>query len=250
MASTTTVAETVGKEYEFFHKNLSKAMRDEKIPVLRQLCADDPRNNVGGSLKQCECCGRKGFGTSKAISLEQLIDTAAFIGVVTSMGTLVNSSLSTDCSRLQKQGQSLAALSCDSYIDIAYSKFKDAATDYKEVDDREQLEDEYAEATRVTCIFGEEDSDSDILTVPIKKEENKENTICFIPDLVALYNSDTFENELTRFHLMGAALQAQTFKYEKGYIKYKDKISYIFEKSNCRCSETLVELLSDYPKIL
>lgn len=250
MTTTATVAETVGKEYEFFHKNLSKAIRDEKIPILRQLCADDPRNNASGFLKQCECCGRKGTGTSKEISLEQLIDTAAFVGVVTSMGTLVNSYLSTDCSRLQKQAQSLAALSCDSYIDIVHSKFQDAATDfleehqhggYKEADDRE-----YAEATRVTCVFGDEDFDFDIpvASPPIKKEEETDNPSCFMPDLVALYNSDKFENELTRFHLMGAALHAQTLKYDKGYTNYKDNISYTFDKSICTCSETLEKLLS------
>lgn len=249
---TATVAEMVGKEYEFFHKNLSKAMLDEKIPVLRQLCADDPRNDTSGSLKQCECCGRKRTGTSKEISLEQLIDTAAFVGVVTSMGTLVNSYLSTDCARLQKQAQSLAALSCDSYIDIVHSKFKDAAKNFLEEhqqggykDDR-ALEDEYAKATKVTCIFGDGDEDSnfDNPTVPIKKEEEKNNPGCYMPDLVVLYNSNKFENELTRFHLMGAALDAQTLKYDKGYTNYKDNINYTFEKSNCTCSQTLVEILS------
>ena len=247
------VAETVGKEYEFFHRNISKAMRDEKIPLLRQLCADDPRNNAGGS--QCECCERKGNGTSKEISLEQLIDTAAFVGLVTSMGTLVNSHLSTDCSRLQKQAQSLAALSCDSYIDIVHSKFQDAAADFLEEhqhggykDDREIVsEDEYAEATRITHVFGE-DSDLDNLTaLPSIKREKKENDspTCFMPELVALYNSDKFENELTRFHLTAAALHAQTFKYDKEFTNYKDNISYTFGKSNCTCSETLVNLLSN-----
>lgn len=252
---TATVAETIGKEYEFFHKNLTKAMRDEKIAVLRQLCADDPRNNTGGSLKQCECCGRKGAGTSKEISLEQLIDAAAFVGIVTSMGTLVNSHLSTDCSRLQKQAQSLAALSSDNYIDIVHSKFKGAAEDFleehqrdghKEADDRQYFSaDEYAEATRIASVFGEEDSDFDIPTAPIEKEEKKDNPICYIPNLVALYNSDKFENELTRFHLMGGALHAQTLKYDKGYTCCKDNISYTYEKSNCTCSETLAGLLSE-----
>nr|AKS10604.1 wsv133-like protein [Metopaulias depressus WSSV-like virus] len=254
--TTATVAETVGKEYEFFQRNLSNAMKDEKIPVLRQLCADDPRNNAGGSLKQCNCCGRKGTGSSKEISLEQLIDTAAFIGIVSQIGCLVNSNLSTDCSRLQKQAHSLAALSCDSYIDIVHSKFKDDAANfleehqhggYTEADDREL---EYTEATRITRVFEENDFEFDIPTVPIKKkeeekEEEEDNPSCFMPDLVALYNSDKFESELTRFHLMGAALHAQPLKYDKGYTNYKDNISYTFEKSNCTCSETLVNLLSN-----
>lgn len=258
MTTTATVAETVGKEYKFFHENLSKAMRDEKIPVLRQLCADDPRNNaIGSYVKQCECCGRKGTGTSKEISLEQLIDTAALIGVVTSMGTLVHSYLATDCSRLQKQAQSLAALSCDSYIDIVHSKLEDTTISFleehqhggynKEADNRETVaEAEYAEATKVTCVFGENDAEVDIPSPPIVEEEKDTNvTSCFIPELVTLYNCGKFENELTRFHLTGAALHAQTLKYDKEYTHYKDNISYTFEKSNCRCSETLVRLLSN-----
>ena len=254
------VAEMVGKEYEFFHRNLSKALRDEKIPVLRQLCADDLRNNAGGALKNCECCGRKGIGTSKDISLEQLIDTAAFVGLVTSMGTLVGSYLSTDCSRLQKQAQSLAALSSDNYVDIVHCKFKDVATDfleghqhggYRDSKQSMSLEDEFVNATRVTRVFGseeEKEADSSIdnrMGPLINTDDIKTTPTGFIPNLVALYNSDKFENELTRFHLMGAALQAGTLKYIKGHASMKDNISYTYEKSNCRCSETLVGLLTN-----
>ena len=216
------------------------------------MCADDPRNN-GGSLKYCECCGRQSTGTSKEISLDQLIDSAALVGIINSMGTLVNSNLSTDCSRLQKQDQSLAALSCNSYIDIVHSEFQVAATNFivghaKENKSELVSEDEYTETTKVTCIFGdeEEEDDSDIELKPIVKEEVKDNPPPdgFVPELVALYNCNKFENEFTRFHLTGAALHAQILKYDKEYTNYTDNISYTYKKSNCVCSKTLVDFLS------
>ena len=259
---TAMVAETVGKEYKFFHLNLTRAMKDEKIPVLRRLCADDPRNNDSQESK-CKCCGREGDGTSKEILLEQLIDTAAFIGTVTSAGTLLNSHLSTSCSRLQKQAHSLAALSCDSYVDMVHTKIKDTAWDFldehqhsrcTEDAEREMVsEDEYAESTRVTCVA----SDCEVLEVDVantnpgtehireEKEENV-NRSCTMPKLVALYNGHKFENQLTRFHLTGAALHAQALKYhqEAKYMNYKDSISYTHHDINCKCGETLTELLS------
>ena len=81
-SGTAMVAETVGKEYEFFHRNLTRAMKDEKVPVLRRLCADDVRNR-DTEERVCRHCGRNGGGTSDEISLERLINTATFIGTVT-----------------------------------------------------------------------------------------------------------------------------------------------------------------------
>ena len=67
-----------------------------------------------------------------------------------------------------------------------------------------------------------------------------------LPDLVALYNGHKFENQLTRFHLTRVALHAQALKYsqETKYTNYKDSISYTHNNMNCRCAETLTELLS------
>lgn len=260
--TTSTVAETVGKEYEFYHRNLTKAMKDGKIPVLRRLCADDPRNNNAENAARetnCKFCGRKGYGTSKNLSLEQLIDTAAFIGTVVSTGTLVSSHLSTNCSRLQKQARSLAALSCNSYVDVIHTKFLGAAEDllvkYQHRDSKEvESEDEFAEATRVKFVAGDnvvilEDVEEEIgeTNHPGSKPTSMENEeASMMPELVMLYNGRKFESQLTRFQLTGAALHAQAFKYDKEtkFTSCRDSISFTNNNRTCTCAETLTQLLS------
>lgn len=263
------VAETMAKEFAFFHRNLSKAIiKNKKIPVLRRLCSDDHRNN-NKKPNVCVYCGRKGEGNSKEISLEQLIDSAAFIGVITSMGTLVNSHLSTSCSRLQKQGQSLAALSYNSYIDIVHSKLKNIATEFLEEHqcspNFSEDEEEYAEATRVTSITGEEEEDEyykffvddinnsveDVVVKTESDEEKAKSHFKGIPGLVAIFNTNKFENQLTKIPLTGGALHAQALKYhcESKYINYKDTIPYTYKRSSsCKCVEALSTLIDEHNK--
>lgn len=141
------VAEAVGKEYAFIHGLLSKVLKSttDKKPILKRLCADDPRNRTPGTEEErctCNSCGRTGVGNSEDISMSQLIDSASLIGLMYSMGTMVNSYFSTDCSRLQKQGKSSAALSHDSYVDIVHTKLKDISSDLLGVDKSDATESE------------------------------------------------------------------------------------------------------------
>ena len=297
------VAEAVGKEFAFFHANLTKAISN-KIPVLHRLCADDPRNRIvlkseamsDAPINLCIACGRKGDGTSDEVPLDQLIDSASLVGLIYSMGTVVNSHLSTNCSRLQKHGQSLAALSHDSYVDIVHTKIKDIPTHFlgdledddtdeyldtggggekrqileeeeqEEEEEREQ-EEQNADAYKATlCNDGEEDSlDLEdfnyllkVMTMnkePSQKTENGDaedrnaedhrDDCHSVPELVAIFNSDKFENQLTRIPLSGGSLHAQTFKYnnESPYINQKDMIPETYKHSECECVQAMSALL-------
>ena len=63
---------------------------------------------------------------------------------------------------------------------------------------------------------------------------------------MSLYNAHKFENQLTRFRLTGVALHAQALKYEPEarFTNFKDSIAYTYNNKNCRCAETLIQLLS------
>lgn len=61
---------------------------------------------------------------SQEVPTDQLVDASAFVATSVSLGTRVNFHLSTSCSRLQKQAQSLASLSCDSFMDMIHQDIK------------------------------------------------------------------------------------------------------------------------------
>lgn len=268
------VAEAVGKEFAFFNVNLTKAISN-KIPVLRSLCSDDRRNGIAlksetasdAPVNVCTACGRKGDGTSDEVPLDQLIDSASLIGLMYSMGTVVNSHLSTSCSRLQKHGQSLAALSHDSYVDIVYAKLKDIPSYFLEEEEllEEDVEEQNAEAYNVSlCNDGEDDSldvedfhfllnaMTDNNREPSRETEkdavrnvDKRDGCHTVPELVAVFDSNKFENQLTRFPLSGGSLHAQALKYsnESPYINQKDMIPTTYKHSVCECVQAISALL-------
>lgn len=206
------VAETVVKAYEFYRRAISNSMGgSQKIPILRLLCADYPRNwgedvaeggGVGGEAAStglcCKYCGQGGKMQSREVSVEQLIDSAAFIATAVSMVSIVNFHLSTSCSGLQKQSQSLASLSCDSYMDIIHLNIKQSMP---------------AVAPLVTAA-----ADCHVPPPPIKTE--------------------TGEND--------AALHAQTLKYgnESQFSNYKEDIQYTYNNSECACVNKISDFLS------
>nr|BDT62703.1 MAG: wsv133-like protein [Metapenaeus ensis nimavirus]GBG35449.1 wsv133-like protein [Metapenaeus ensis nimavirus] len=275
--NTDMVAETVAKEFEFYHRTLHCAIVDKKEPVLRKLCADDRRNKnnksiQGGREHQCKYCNQEGKGTSEEIDLNQLVTAAAFIGLFTSTGTLVNSHLSTTSSRLQKQHQSLAALSYDSFIDIVFSKYTDDARDFlkgtdpeksgKDEDDLPSTEDETIETMKVTRVA--EDGDFDIVMeeddeerfpsrrlADSKDEEGREQeewrSQSLIPEGVTLFSSNKFDWELSRIDLSGAALHAQALRYEdeSKYNKHGNATPFTYPKTVCDCSQKLIRLLEE-----
>nr|BDU62150.1 wsv133-like protein [Chionoecetes opilio bacilliform virus]GAV93171.1 hypothetical protein SCV_047 [Chionoecetes opilio bacilliform virus] len=251
------VAEAVGKEYAFIHGLLSKVLKSttDKKPILKRLCADDPRNRTPGTEEErctCNSCGRTGVGNSEDISMSQLIDSASLIGLMYSMGTMVNSYFSTDCSRLQKQGKSSAALSHDSYVDIVHTKLKDISSDLLGVDKSDATEsecDDNDEQMLLDCLKkanatnphykGGGDSDYESCdtdkedfehlykvmvsrkhpSVPHSHSENDNTddshpTKHFgVPQIVATFDSCNIEHGLLRAHLAGGALHAQAMKY-------------------------------------
>ena len=146
------VSDAVAQEYLYYHKLLSESLqtpdKDQESERIRYSCCDDPRNAVEvaaaaaaatttsnglqkngqrrrqqlSSVVACKHCQRTGDDTSGSQLIGELIDTAAFIGLFLSMGTLVESSqLSTNCSRLQKQGRSVASLTYESHVDVLHT---------------------------------------------------------------------------------------------------------------------------------
>nr|BDT62975.1 MAG: wsv133-like protein [Trachysalambria curvirostris nimavirus] len=262
MSRTDTVAETVAKEYEFYYRNLYSAVIDQKNPLLKKLCADDQRNNEQEGVKKCRFCGQEGNGTSEEVDLHQLISAAAFVGLFTSTGTMTNSHLSTICSRLQKQDQSLAALSYDSYVDIVFSKFTDTGSELlreqTDNDDISSLEKEYADTTRIIRIADdidfdvtvEEDNHHRPQQARVRedgklRQEEQQLPSSLLPEKMSLLNSNKLERELTRFHLSDAALHAQALKYEDEakYNNHRDTVPFTYGKAECDCSQKLEELL-------
>nr|AWQ62039.1 wsv133 [Shrimp white spot syndrome virus] len=248
-------------EFGFFHGLLSKALLpDEKHqPVIRRLCADDSRNK--GEDGCCSFCGRRGTGESNTACLEQLIDVCSFIGTVSSIGTIINSNLSTSCSRLQKQSDSYAALSHSSFLDVVYPSLKKTTEDVLPHSLRaiwnKQLPKLYEKTLQP---IEEEDIGYKDYVVSIEDDDNvddgdqqeqmiideesyktigEKSTI----ELIGMYNNNKFGNEFIRIPLRETALHAQSLRYdtEAKFVNHKDSIPLFYENSTCTCKERLID---------
>lgn len=269
------VAETVAKAYEFYRRIISNSMGEEqKIPILRRLCADDPRNweDTPAASNYCKHCGREGKMQSQEIPIEQLIDSAAFIATAASMGTVISFHLFTSCSRLQKQAKSLASLSCDSYMDMIHQNIKQTVTPLTTVDrltpssvkneagdvtldseaemlmvtevgsDYEMVDDDNATSTKNhNTTIKEKPKDGDFETQDIT--DNMKEAM----GMVALFNSSKFESVFNRVQLDCAALHAQMLKYdtETKFTNFKEDIQYSHNNSVCTCVNKISDFLSE-----
>nr|BDT63511.1 MAG: wsv133-like protein [Pasiphaea japonica whispovirus] len=253
--------EVMSREFSFIHTTLSSVMKDKKNTVLKRLCADDARNVDKDGC--CSFCGRQGYDTSASIPLDNLIDISALVGLVTSIGTIVNTHLSTSCSRLQKQAQSYAALTCGSYMDVVYTGLNktpeqiplDAGAGglYNTADDDHVSGDNGDGDIKVTKIG--HDDEYEIYEEGDQYEEkytddqtpSKEtNDFQYVPITVGLYNCQKFENEYIRIPFFETSLHAETLKYNQEYkfCAIKDNIPVHHNVYACNCAQSIQNSLS------
>ena len=259
------VAETVAKAFEFYRRVISNSMNGQKIPVLRRLCADNSRNWEEGDEGVCKHCGREGQMQSQEVPTDQLVDASAFVAASVSLGTIVNFHLSTSCSRLQKQAQSLASLSCDSFMDMIHQdikKISNGVISYGPLEETAAPEDsdDDVETMMVTDVGSDyEDDGMDCIaektsqpqpqppSQPTPKMPRMSDNMKEAMELVALYNSSKFEAGFSRVQLDCAALHAQALKYdnETKFASYKEEIQYTYNNGECFCADKISNFLSE-----
>lgn len=272
------VSEYVAEEFDFLFNTIQQSCLTKKEKnKLSYLCSN--HNNNLDQKSECKYCGEETDDDAKEYDLEQLFTSAAFYGLFLSTGTIANSQLTTDCSRLQKQNQSVASLSFDSYLDIIYTKLKEDSISFLE--NHESNEDVlnktcpsnlFSQQTRLDVEKADDSFMSEMLVKYTGNDDsqsycnndnnnNKDNnnkerikeaarkkitqTDLNIPPDCAVFHSNLFESELARVHMSGGSLHAHSFKYksDSAYISLKNSIDHLPSQDiyRCSCEEDLTE---------
>ena len=126
------VAQAVERELGYFYQTLYNAV-DCNYSYVADSCFSDERNTpttsqTPANVKRCRFCWLFDDNSSSEYEddkLQDLIVSAAIVGLVHATGTLVGTQLTTDCSRIQKRGESMAGLGFDSFVDVVYSSLNE-----------------------------------------------------------------------------------------------------------------------------
>ena len=117
-----TVGDSVARELNYYYKTIldSISVSENTTSKLSWACCDNKINQDAAYC--CKYCLRKGRNdNANADKLDHIISSASLYGFMISTGSLVRSQVSTTCSRLQKNGESLAALTFGSYLNVIHS---------------------------------------------------------------------------------------------------------------------------------
>ena len=129
-----TVGDSVARELNYFYKTILDSLSEsENInSKLNWMCCDNKVNQDSrGGVYFCKYCRREGRSddADATDNLDHIISSASLLGLFISTGSLVGSQLSTNCTRLQKNGESLASLTFGNHLDVIHSIINPEATD-------------------------------------------------------------------------------------------------------------------------
>ena len=181
------VAQAVERELGFFYQTLYNAVACNKYSYVADSCFKDERNTptisqTPANVKRCRFCWLfDDDSPSSSDKLQDLIASAAIVGLVHATGTLVGTQLTTDCSRIQKRGESMAGLGFDSFVDIVYSSLNEESLTFMDRFLNANARDTQGEIKKAHTASSINDDDDNDREKEEEEEEEEEESNHIVP---------------------------------------------------------------------